>query len=145
VSRGFRLAAVERMRARRLEDAGHALARARQALVEATALRDLLQLRLSDCRPVAGAGADEVAAVARRREQLHERIDRADAELVELTARAAATRDAWLAARGDLRAVEALHERYRLAVRVEQDRRDQRLADDLAVRRLPVPGGGDAA
>jgi flagellar export protein FliJ len=139
MSRRFRLAAVERMRGRRLEDAGRALAEARQAMLEARTRRELLAVRLAGCQPARRAPAVEVSTAARRREQLRERIVAADGEIAELTARAELARGSWVVARGDLRAVEALHERYREAVRYEQDRREQRLVDDLAALRHRGP------
>jgi flagellar FliJ protein len=157
MSRGFRLAAVERMRVRRLQDAGHALALARQALVEASARRDLLHEHLLGCMPPAASTPTHLDTAGQRRAQLRDRIATADTELGQLSAQARAARDGWLAARGDARAVEALHERYRIAVRTEQDRRDQRQSDDLAAVRHRRPvigealessgylGGGDAA
>lgn len=157
MSRGFRLAAVERMRVRKLEDAGHALARARQALVEASAQRDLLHEHLLGCMPPVASTPAHLDTAGQRRAQLRDRIATADNEISQLSAQARAARDGWLAARGDVRAVEALHERYRIAVRTDRDRRDQRLADDLAAARHRPPvigealessgylGGGDAA
>jgi len=145
---GFRLAAVERLRTRKLEDAGRALARARQELVQARARQDLLHAHLLGCMPAPAAPPAQVDAVGQRRAQLRDRLAEADAEITRLSVQAEAARDGWLAARGDLRAVEALHERHRIAVRTEQDRRDQRLADDLAAvrHRSGSPnGGGDAA
>jgi flagellar export protein FliJ len=134
MSRAFRLAAVERLRVRRLEDAGRALARAHTTLLEATARRDLLCERLLGCLP-SGSEPGQAQTVAERRALLRDRLATADAEIAELTARADTARQGWLAARGDLRAVQALHERFRRAMRAEQDRREQRLADDLAAGR----------
>jgi flagellar export protein FliJ len=138
VSRGFRLAAVERMRTRQLEDAGRTLARARQALLEATARRDLLVERLLASLPTDTDPA-RAHTVAERRVQLRERIAAADTRIAELAADVLAARDGWGAARSDLRAAEALHERYRQAVRAEQDRREQWLADDLSAARHRTP------
>ena len=138
MSRGFRLAAVQRLRAHRLEEAGRALAQTRQALLETTARRDLLVERLLASRPT-GTDPAQADTVAQRRAQLRERIADADLRVAELVADVLAARDGWLQARGDLRAVEALHERYRQTVRAERDRREQRLADDLAAVRHRPP------
>jgi flagellar export protein FliJ len=138
VSPGFRLAAVQRLRTRRFEEAGWALAQARQTLVQADARRETLVGRLRECQAPRIADPVAVSTIAERRAQLRDLIAAAETGIAELTTRAATARDVWLAARGDLRAVEALHERFRQARRLEQDRRDQRLADDLAsVRHRP--------
>lgn len=144
MSRGFRLATVERLRARRLEDAGWALAQAQQALVEAVARREGLRERLLGCLPPRTADPIEVRTLGERRAQLRDWIAAADAEIADLTDGVGTARDGWLAARGDLRAVEALHERYRHAVRAERDRREQRLADDQAAVRHRTPVIGEA-
>jgi flagellar export protein FliJ len=144
MSRGFRLAAVERLRARRLEDAGWALAQAQQALVEAVARREALRERLLGCLPPRTADPIEVTTLGERRAQLRDWIAAADTEIAALTAKVGTARDGWLAARGDLRAVEALHERYRQAVRTEHARREQWLADDLAAVRHRTPAIGEA-
>jgi flagellar export protein FliJ len=143
MSGGFRLAAVQRMRARRLEETGRALVQARQALVEAAAHRDLLVERLLGALPT-GNDPTQAHTVAERRALLRERIAVADAGIAELSTRVAAAREGWLTARADLRAVDALHERYRQARRTERDRREQRLADDLAAVRHRTPTIGQA-
>lgn len=136
MNRGFRLDAVERMRARRLADAGQALARARQALAEAMAERDLLHRRLLDCLPDSPSRPEDMQVVGHRRAQLRDRIRAADTGTGRLQARVEAAREDWLSARDDLRAVQALRERYRRALRAEQDRREQRLANEFAAARL---------
>lgn len=143
MSRGFRLAAVERLRVRRFEEAGWALAQAQQTRSEAELRRDALVDHLLACLAPRVADPTAVGTSAERRAQLRDLITAADTELAELAAKVTSARDAWLAARGDLRAVEALHERFRQAQQVEQDRRDQRLADDLAAvrHRAPLIGG----
>jgi flagellar export protein FliJ len=144
MSGGFRLAAVERLRTRRLDDAGWALAQAQQALAEGVARREALIERLLSCLPPRTADPIEVTTLGERRAQLRDWIAAADADIADLTAKVATARDGWLTARGDLRAVEALHERYRQAVRAERDRREQRLADDLAAVRHRTPAIGEA-
>jgi hypothetical protein len=137
------LAAVERIRGRRLEQAGRALAQARQDVLAATAARQLLNDRLLVCMPPASAPPSAAITVEQRRGLLRERLGTADVRLGELTDLAEQARGQWLAARSQLRAVEALHERHRVAVRVEQDRREQRTADDLASTRRRPSGAGD--
>jgi len=60
----------------------------------------------------------------------NDRIGAQDEALVE-------ARTAWLSARGELRAVQALHDRHRVAVRAEQARLDQRELDEHAGNRRP--------
>jgi flagellar export protein FliJ len=150
VNRGFRLAAVERMRARRLTDAGQALGQARQALAEAMAERDLVHQQLLGCVPDSPSRPANIEALGQRRAQLQDRIRTADARIRQLRTRVEAARDDWLSAHGDLRAVRALRDRYQRVVRAEQDRLEQRLADELASVRHPrrVPrqaGSGDVS
>lgn len=134
-ARGFRLAAVERLRARELDRTGQALAEARQALLEARTTREFMADRLLGCMPGPVATPEQSLVVQQRRVQLAERIALADHEVQVLAERADAARAAWLAARADLRAVEALHERFRAAVHLDARRREQRLVDDLAAGR----------
>jgi flagellar biosynthesis chaperone FliJ len=156
----FRLGVVERLRAAQLTNAEHALARARAELDEAREHRRALGAQLLGCTPdgpgtgsagwttgaatglAAGRVAAEFLATGQRREQLRERIVAADTRLSELGAQAEQARQAWVAARARLRAVEALHERHRVAIRRERDRRDQRTTDDLAALRHGATGHG---
>lgn len=141
----FRLAVVERLRAAQLTEAERALSRAQHSLAEARAHGQVLTDRLLGCAPDGDApGADERAATelftaGERREQLREEITAADVQQAELAQQAEQARQAWVSARARLRAVESLHERHRVAVRRERDRRDQRATDDLAASRRHGP------
>ena len=141
---GFRLATVERLRGRRLAEAAGAFGRAQRDHAELTAARDDLADRLATCVPGSHATPGHVRVVAERRTFLRERIVAADELVVQAAARLDQAREGWLSARTGLRAVEALHERFRETVRAEQARRDQRLTDDLASLRR-APAGGDPA
>lgn len=145
--RGFRLSAVERLRSARLDETGQALARARRELALEAARRAELQGHLALCVPGARETPTGVQVAAYHRELLRERLVASDARAEQLRQQAEVARTRWLAARADLQAVEMLRERYRAAVRREQDRRDQRAMDDLASSRHrppPDPSAPDA-
>lgn len=148
----FRLAAVERLRSNRLGDSARALAEARRELRDAGSYRALLRESLLGCVPDTVALADDVLAAAEHRSLLRDRIALMDGRITELERRAEAARACWLAARAELRAVEALHERFRVQLRAERDRAEQRALDDVATSRHRTGDvleldefGGDAA
>lgn len=141
MNRRFRLGTVERLRQEELAARGRALAVARAELASARAARDQLHATLLACRAPDVSTPAELRAAGERRVLLRERLDAADLYLAELSRRASGAKDEWLAARNRLRAVEALHERFREGQRVEEARQAQRLADELAgFRRLQRAG-----
>jgi flagellar FliJ protein len=141
VRRAFRLATVERLRGKALEDAAHALGRARREVGEAVAARDALVVELSECVPASGAGLAELEAAGMRRVVLREQVDTAAADVTAARERAAAALAGWTAARARLKAVEVLHDRHREALHADDFRREQRQLDDLAGIRRRILGG----
>ena len=139
--RAFRLATVERLRGKALDDAAHALARARREVGDAVARRDALVAELTGCVPSSGAGMAELEAAGARRIVLREKVDAAGADVTAARERAAAALAGWTAARARLKAVEVLHDRHREAVRADDLRREQRQLDDLAGTRRRILGG----
>ena len=146
MSRRFRLAAVERIRAARLEQTARALAAARGALVETAAVRDGVAARLALAVQPPSATPEDAVLAGSHREALRARL--AD------TVRAVADADhqmelavgAWRAARAEVRAVQALHERHREALARDDARRDQLVLDDLAAQaalRMPRADRGN--
>jgi flagellar FliJ protein len=132
MSRKFRLAAVERLRTEELEAAARALAGAYGVVRTAQAERDRLaaELYLDRNRPRMAPGEVQLNAVYRDRL----RMDLLDAEiqLEQRSTEAEQARQAWLAAKAGLQAVESLHERHKLAVRAADARAEQKELDDLA-------------
>jgi flagellar export protein FliJ len=144
MSRQFRLAAVERLRTEQVEVAARALATANGVVRLAVQERDRLaaELYLDRTRPSMGAG--EVQINATYRDRL--RMDLLDAEiqLEQRTKEADEARQAWLAARAGLKAVESLHDRHKQALREADARAEQKELDDLASTRTKhQPDGGD--
>ena len=144
MTRRFRLGTVERLRTARLEAGGRELVAAQTALQAGRDRRELLAAKLRACSVPARTTAEDLLALAARRDRLREDLAAADAAVVELKAAAERARDEWLTARAELRAVESLHERHRALVREQDLRADQREADELALRAgfVPRQGGG---
>lgn len=142
MTRGFRLAALERLRTVELQDAGQALARANDALSAALARRAELTRALRQAAAPSVATPAVVVQSAHHRERLRAERAQAAAAVDELTARLALARQGWLDARTALRAVETLHERHRAAVRAEQARLDQRAIDEVAGIQAARRGAG---
>lgn len=132
MSRKFRLAVVERLRTEQLEAAARALAGAYGVVRTAQAERDRLaaELYLDRNRPQMAPGEVQLNAVYRDRL----RMDLLDAEiqLEQRSTEAEQARQAWLAAKAGLQAVESLHERHKLALRAADARAEQKELDDLA-------------
>jgi flagellar FliJ protein len=132
MNRAFRLAAVERLRIEQLEAAARALAGANGVVRAARAERDRLaaELHLDRTRPQMASGEVQINAVYRDRL----RMDLLDAEiqLEQRAEEAEQARQSWLAAKAGLQAVEALHERHKLALRAADARAEQKELDDLA-------------
>jgi flagellar biosynthesis chaperone FliJ len=136
VNRRFRLATVERLRTARLEAGGRELVAAHAALQAGRDRRDLAAARLSGCATPTRVTADDLIALAARRDRLRQELADAEAELQAVIAAANRARAGWLQARAELRAVEALHQRHRDAVRADQLRAEQAEADDGAAASL---------
>ncbi len=134
MNRRFRLAAVERLRDARLEEATRELARCRRALDGARAARDDLAARLAGDVTPASATPDRTALAGHHRALLRDRLAAAEATVAEAAADAAAALTAWQAARADVRVVRALHARHRARVAEADARREQQLTDELAAR-----------
>jgi flagellar export protein FliJ len=130
--RRFRLETVERLRAARLEAGGRELVAAGAALTSAQERRDLIAGRLLASGLSSRATPTEALSLVARRDLLREQLAAAERDVAARVADAELARVAWLRARSGLRAVEALHERHRRAVRAEQARRDQAGTDELA-------------
>ncbi len=145
MNRRFRLATLERLRRTRVDDAAAALATARRALADAAAEHEALVAASRLCVVGAEAGAvsapEALAGAGLRREVLRERAERQAAVVSRRRDEVAAALGSWHEARAALRAVEALHERHRVAVAEADARQEQRLTDEAALtaaRRLRV-------
>ena len=128
----FRLRTVERLRAMKLDEMGHALAIANQMLAAARQRRGALVDLLAGSRVPDSATPDDVRSAAQHRVVLRDRINELDVDIVELHTGADSARARWLAARADLRAVQTLHEQHRIAQRAERAKEEQQQTDELA-------------
>jgi flagellar biosynthesis chaperone FliJ len=133
--RRFRLAALERLRGARLEEAARDLALARRLLADALSRHDALEADLAACMPAARSGRDAVVVAGDRRILLRERLTQSNSDVDSAREHAVTAMGAWRSARADLEVVQALHERHRAAVAADDARRDQRELDDLAATR----------
>jgi flagellar biosynthesis chaperone FliJ len=134
VNRRFRLAAVERLRETRLEEATRALAAARRAAAAAATARDAIAAELGAAVPAPRATPATATAAGTRRELLRDRLTEAGEAAAAAAQEAQHALAAWQLARADLRIVQTLHARHRAALAAAEARRDQRALDDLAGR-----------
>jgi flagellar export protein FliJ len=134
VNRGFRLAALERLREARLEEATRSLAAARRAVSDAAADRDAVAAELASAVPAARTTPSAAATAGTRRDLLRERLATAQDAVRAATEQARDALQVWHQARTDLRIVQTLHARHRAAVAAAEARRDQRVLDDLAAQ-----------
>ena len=132
--RGFRLAALERLREARLDEATRSLAAARRAVTAAVSTRDAVAAELAASVPATRTTPSAAATAGTRRDLLRERLAAAEDAVGSATAEARVALQLWQQARADLRIVQALHARHRAAVAEAQARRDQRVLDDLAAQ-----------
>ncbi len=132
MNRRFRLAALERLRHIRLEEATRALAAARRAAAGALAARDAVAAQLAATVPAQRTAPGTAASAGERRELLRERLDAARQTADETALEAQQALQVWQVARADLKIVQALHARHRAAVAQALARREQRALDDLA-------------
>jgi flagellar FliJ protein len=146
MNRTFRLAAVQRLRAEQLQAAARGLATANGVVRAAQAERDRLaaELHLDRTRPQMASGEVQVNAVYRDRLRMD--LMDADIQLEQRGNEADQARQAWLAAKAGLQAVETLHERHLLALREADRRAEQKELDELAsikaIKDQDRPGGG---
>jgi flagellar export protein FliJ len=134
VKRGFRLAALERLREARLDEATRSLAAARRVVAEAVAARDAVAAELAATVPAPRTTPSAAATAGTRRDLLRERLAAAQDAVGTATADARVALHLWQQARADLRIVQTLHARHRAAVAEALARRDQRVLDDLAAQ-----------
>jgi flagellar biosynthesis chaperone FliJ len=134
MTRRFRLAAVERLRAARLEETVRALAAARRALAKALATREALAAQLARAVPPVRATPDAAVVAGARREALRARLSDAVRAVAEAEHEIGLAVAAWRGARADLRAVQALHEWHLEALARDDARREQLILDDLAAQ-----------
>jgi flagellar biosynthesis chaperone FliJ len=134
VNRRFRLAALERLRETRLEEATRALAAARRAAAGAAAARDAVAAELEAAVPAPRATPSAASAAGSRRELLRDRLADAEQAATAAAQEAQHALQAWQVARADLRIVQTLHARHRAAVAAAEARRDQRVLDDLGAQ-----------
>lgn len=136
----FRLKTVERLRGRELEDKARALHEAGAAKDQAVAERERLIAQL------AGAGGPNVVGTwsgtdldlaNNFRQVLRQSIEEQADVIAHKDEALALARAAWLTARGELKAVQALHDRHRVAVAAERAHLEQRELDELAGTRRP--------
>jgi flagellar export protein FliJ len=137
--KGFRLATVERLREKRLEEAATHLHAVQTEVRQAQARRDDVLERLRAQRHGDNTPHElELESVYRFR--LRGDLAEVDHELSQLLAKLAERREVWLQARAEVHAVAALHDRYRKERAEMLMRAEQREMDDLAGsgRRTPV-------
>ena len=134
MNRGFRLAALERLRETRLDEATRSLAAARRAVNAAVAARDAVAAELAASVPATRTTPSAAATAGTRRDLLRERLAGAEDTVGAATAEARDALHVWQQARADLRIVQTLHARHRATVAAAQARRDQRVLDDLAAQ-----------
>jgi len=134
VNARFRLAALERLRETRLDEATRSLAAARRAVTTAVAARDAVAAELASAVPAARTTPSATATAGTRRDLLRERLAAAEDSLATATGEARDALQVWQQARADLRIVQTLHARHRATVAAAQARRDQRSLDDLAAQ-----------
>jgi flagellar biosynthesis chaperone FliJ len=134
MNRGFRLAALERLRETRLGDATRSLAAARRAVADAAAARDAVAGELAAAVPAPRTTPSGALTAGTRRDLLRERLGAAEDAVGAATTEARHALQVWQQARADLRIVQTLHARHRTAVAAAQARRDQRVSDDLAAQ-----------
>ncbi len=138
MSRRFALATVERIRAQRVEQRVQNLSRADRALTAARLrCRDLRQ-ELAGCSTAAATTSDQANLLDRRAWFLREALQVADQELAAADHGRRAAQDAWSRARAEHEAVITLHRNHDERWRLEDQRREQKMVDDLAGAR---PGG----
>jgi flagellar biosynthesis chaperone FliJ len=142
VNRRFRLGALERLRAGRLAEAARAFGVARREVAAALAAQAELRRELRRTDVATRSAPFEVESASARRARLREDLARAGERVGAAQGRELAAMATWNAARADLRAVEALHERHRLDVAEAAAREEQKATDELAaLTSRPDPGG----
>ena len=134
MNRGFRLAALERLRETRLDEATRSLAAARRAVTAAVAARDAVAAELASAVPAARTTPSAATTAGTRRDLLRERLAAAEDSLAAATGEARDALQVWQQSRADLRIVQTLHARHHATVAAAQARRDQRVLDDLAAQ-----------
>ncbi|MGN6242605.1 MAG: flagellar FliJ family protein [Motilibacteraceae bacterium] len=141
MNRKFPLAAVLRVRKVQEDKAAAAVAAARAELALAVQREQELEVRLDGgVAPGSATYVDWIATTSARlslaRDAAAARTARRDRE-----AGVAEALDGWAAARAAARGVERLAERHEEAVRLEDERAEQRELDERATSRRPqVPG-----
>jgi flagellar export protein FliJ len=137
----FRLRTLERLRSLELDAKAQELHNAAVTRDRAVTERGRLAGQLADG---GGAGAElgswtgaDLDLANNYRQVLRQLIIEQDEQIATLERELSGARTAWLTARGQLRAVQALHDRHRLEVRAEQGRLDQRELDEHAGIRRP--------
>ena len=134
MNRGFRLAALERLREARLDEATRSLAAARRAVTAAVAARDAVAAELAASVPATRTTPSAAATAGTRRDLLRERLAAAEEAVGAATAESRDALHVWQQARADLRIVQTLHARHRATLAAAQARRDQKVLDDLAAQ-----------
>ena len=141
----FRLATLERLRAAKLESAGREVQRAIVALGAIRSRIEDLSAALDGAVTPRVTSPAGLTAVGAHREQLRHELEAAGVELTARELDLDRARADWGTARSQLRAVNALHDRHREAVRMERLRTEQLELDDLAGSRGRGPAHGTAA
>jgi flagellar biosynthesis chaperone FliJ len=140
MNRRFRLASLERLRAVHLADAARTLGRARQSVADAHIARYSIARQLEACVPARVVDSGQVQVAAARRDVLRDQLVEAEVAIGQAREAAAEALATWNAARAELKAVEALHQRHREALRHEDARREQLQLDELAAVRARRSG-----
>jgi flagellar export protein FliJ len=131
----FRLQTVERLRGQALETRAQELHAAGRARDEAVAERDRLVALLAGGVGLSTSGlwsGAELDLANNYRLVLRQQIQDEEDRIALALEKVATAREAWTTARGELHAVQALHESHRRAVAAERARIDQRELDEHA-------------
>ena len=131
----FRLQTVERLRSQALDARAQELHAAGRARDEAVAERDRLVALLAGGVGLNTSGlwtGSQLDLANNYRLVLRQQIQDEEERITEALQQVAVARETWSKARGELHAVQALHESHRKAVRAERARIDQRELDEHA-------------
>jgi len=132
MTRRFRLVVVERLRASTLADAARALGQARRELTTALGYRDRIKAELQQTTAEWRSTPAEQQSAEQRRLLLREELALAGDRCTAAQSQELAALAAWNSARSDLRAVETLHERHRVALAEADARAEQQELDEFA-------------
>ena len=129
---GFRLATLERLREKNVQVAARVLHEASKERAEAGQHRQEMAHALANSAPVLTTTPDQMVQAATYRDVLRDQIAEAGVEIERLEGLLVQAREAWVQANAQLRAVVALHDRYRAAKRKQLEKLEQQETDERA-------------